>query len=150
MNPHDLCWKPAHELARMIRAKDVSPVEVVDAVLARRIEAAFVAGPVGRGQMANRVVSALAGRGDVRLHDYARRPSPRASVHARPSTRVSPEGPGRLRNVGLGETREGVRIPTPCFPQNETPGWGRALEFSIEMTQPMCLSRAFWMVSLGT
>jgi len=31
----DLCWKPARELARMIRAKEVSPVEVVDAVLAR-------------------------------------------------------------------------------------------------------------------
>ena len=35
MASDDLCWKPARELARMIRAKDVSPVEVVDAVLAR-------------------------------------------------------------------------------------------------------------------
>ena len=35
MASDDLCWTPARELARMIRAKDVSPVEVVDAVLAR-------------------------------------------------------------------------------------------------------------------
>jgi amidase len=31
----ELCWKPATELAHMIRARDVSPVEVVDAVLSR-------------------------------------------------------------------------------------------------------------------
>ena len=35
MAADDLCWKPARELARMIRAKEVSPVEVVDAALAR-------------------------------------------------------------------------------------------------------------------
>jgi len=35
MGSDDLCWKSARELARMIRAKDVSPVDVVDAVLAR-------------------------------------------------------------------------------------------------------------------
>ena len=31
----DLCWMPASELARAIRKKKVSPVEVVDAVLER-------------------------------------------------------------------------------------------------------------------
>jgi Asp-tRNA(Asn)/Glu-tRNA(Gln) amidotransferase A subunit family amidase len=35
MNTDELCWIPASELARMIRAKDVSPVEVVAAVLER-------------------------------------------------------------------------------------------------------------------
>ena len=35
MASDDLCWKPATELARMIRAKDVSPVEIVDAFLSR-------------------------------------------------------------------------------------------------------------------
>src|SRR5216683_4940313 len=32
---HDLCWLSATELAALIRTKKVSPVEVVDAVLAR-------------------------------------------------------------------------------------------------------------------
>ena len=36
--------------------------------------------------------------------------------------------PRCLRNMGLGETCEGVRIPTPCSQQNKTPGWDRALE----------------------
>ena len=31
----DLCWTPATELAALIRRKKVSPVEIVDAVLAR-------------------------------------------------------------------------------------------------------------------
>jgi aspartyl-tRNA(Asn)/glutamyl-tRNA(Gln) amidotransferase subunit A len=31
----DLCWKPATELAALIRRKKISPVEIVDAVLAR-------------------------------------------------------------------------------------------------------------------
>src|SRR5829696_8177627 len=31
----DLCWTPATDLAALIRRKKVSPVEVVDAVLAR-------------------------------------------------------------------------------------------------------------------
>ncbi len=35
MNKGDLCWTSAQELARMIRTKAVSPVEVVDAVLER-------------------------------------------------------------------------------------------------------------------
>jgi aspartyl-tRNA(Asn)/glutamyl-tRNA(Gln) amidotransferase subunit A len=35
MAAHDLAWLPAHELAGLIRRKTVSPVEVVDAVLAR-------------------------------------------------------------------------------------------------------------------
>ena len=33
--PNDLCWMPASELATAIKRKKVSPVEVVDAVLAR-------------------------------------------------------------------------------------------------------------------
>ncbi|HKW95532.1 MAG TPA: amidase [Methylomirabilota bacterium] len=35
MGTPDLCWLPARELAALIRSKQVSPVEVVDAVLAR-------------------------------------------------------------------------------------------------------------------
>lgn len=35
MPADDLCWLPAHELAALIRARKVSPVEVTDAVLAR-------------------------------------------------------------------------------------------------------------------
>ncbi len=35
MNKDDLCWASAQDLARMIRTKAVSPVEVVDAVLER-------------------------------------------------------------------------------------------------------------------
>src|SRR5580704_11028002 len=35
MGPADLTWLPAHELVALIRAKQVSPVEVVEAVLAR-------------------------------------------------------------------------------------------------------------------
>jgi aspartyl-tRNA(Asn)/glutamyl-tRNA(Gln) amidotransferase subunit A len=35
MASDDLCWLPAHELAGLIRGKKLSPVEVVDAVLAR-------------------------------------------------------------------------------------------------------------------
>ena len=35
MPSDDLCWTPATELARMIRAKDISPVEIVDAFLSR-------------------------------------------------------------------------------------------------------------------
>ncbi|HYU18394.1 MAG TPA: amidase family protein [Chloroflexota bacterium] len=35
MSADELCWTPARELARMIRATEVSPVEVVDAVLER-------------------------------------------------------------------------------------------------------------------
>jgi len=35
MNSDELCWTPARELARLIRVKDVSPVEVVDAALDR-------------------------------------------------------------------------------------------------------------------
>jgi amidase len=31
----ELCWTPARELAEMVRQKDVSPVEIVEAVLAR-------------------------------------------------------------------------------------------------------------------
>ena len=35
MGTPDLCWLPARELVTLIRSKQVSPVEVVDAVLAR-------------------------------------------------------------------------------------------------------------------
>src|SRR5438874_6877625 len=35
MDATELCFTPATELARLIRAREVSPVEVVDAVLAR-------------------------------------------------------------------------------------------------------------------
>jgi len=35
VGPEELCWTPAAELARLIRAKDISPVEVVEAVLGR-------------------------------------------------------------------------------------------------------------------
>jgi Asp-tRNA(Asn)/Glu-tRNA(Gln) amidotransferase A subunit family amidase len=35
METTELCWKPARELARLIRAQEVSPVEVVEAFLAR-------------------------------------------------------------------------------------------------------------------
>jgi Asp-tRNA(Asn)/Glu-tRNA(Gln) amidotransferase A subunit family amidase len=35
MNAADLCFTPATELARLIRAREVSPVEIADAVLAR-------------------------------------------------------------------------------------------------------------------
>ena len=35
MQDADLCYTPAVELARMIRAKAISPVEVMDAVLDR-------------------------------------------------------------------------------------------------------------------
>ena len=35
MASDDLCWLPALELAALIRARKVSPVEVADAVLAR-------------------------------------------------------------------------------------------------------------------
>ncbi len=35
MDKDELCWMPATELARMIRSKDVSPVEVVEAFLTR-------------------------------------------------------------------------------------------------------------------
>lgn len=35
MTVDELCWKPARELARMIRAKEVSPLEIVDAILER-------------------------------------------------------------------------------------------------------------------
>ena len=35
MPSDDLCWTPATELARMIRAKDISPVEIVDSFLSR-------------------------------------------------------------------------------------------------------------------
>ncbi len=35
MASDELCWKPARELAQMIRQKEVSPVEVTDAILAR-------------------------------------------------------------------------------------------------------------------
>jgi Asp-tRNA(Asn)/Glu-tRNA(Gln) amidotransferase A subunit family amidase len=35
MPSDDLCWTPATELARMIRDKDTSPVEIVDAFLSR-------------------------------------------------------------------------------------------------------------------
>jgi amidase len=35
MGSDELCWKPARELARMIRAKEASPVEVVEAFLTR-------------------------------------------------------------------------------------------------------------------
>jgi amidase len=35
MNADEICWKPGHELARMIAARDVSPVEVTEAFLGR-------------------------------------------------------------------------------------------------------------------
>jgi len=35
MNANELCWTPARQLARMIAARDVSPVEVVEAFLGR-------------------------------------------------------------------------------------------------------------------
>ena len=35
MNATDLCYTPATELGRLIRAKKLSPVELTDAVLAR-------------------------------------------------------------------------------------------------------------------
>jgi Asp-tRNA(Asn)/Glu-tRNA(Gln) amidotransferase A subunit family amidase len=35
MSSEQLCWTPARELAQMVRRKEVSPVEVVDAFLAR-------------------------------------------------------------------------------------------------------------------
>jgi Asp-tRNA(Asn)/Glu-tRNA(Gln) amidotransferase A subunit family amidase len=35
MSPDSLCWTPATELARMVRTKQISPVEIVDATLAR-------------------------------------------------------------------------------------------------------------------
>src|SRR5215470_2066367 len=35
MNAADLCFTPATELARLIRAREVSPIEIADAVLAR-------------------------------------------------------------------------------------------------------------------
>ncbi len=35
MPAEELCWAPARELVRMIREKDISPVDVVDAVLVR-------------------------------------------------------------------------------------------------------------------
>jgi amidase len=35
MSMDDLCWTPASDLARMIRAKDISPVEVIEAFLGR-------------------------------------------------------------------------------------------------------------------
>ncbi len=35
MSLDELCWTPAYDLARMVRRKEVSPVEIVDAVLAR-------------------------------------------------------------------------------------------------------------------
>ena len=35
MNEEDLCFTPATELARMVAARELSPVEIVDTVLAR-------------------------------------------------------------------------------------------------------------------
>ena len=35
MSPEELCYLPATELAPLIRSKQVSPVEVCEAVLAR-------------------------------------------------------------------------------------------------------------------
>ena len=35
MTSDELCWKPARDLAHLIRQKDVSPVEVTEAILAR-------------------------------------------------------------------------------------------------------------------
>ena len=35
MSANELCWKPASELSRMIAARDVSPVEIVEAFLGR-------------------------------------------------------------------------------------------------------------------
>ena len=35
MNADELCWAPATALARMVRTKDVSPVEIIDAYLER-------------------------------------------------------------------------------------------------------------------
>lgn len=35
MNTEELCWIPATELARLVRTKDVSPVEIIDAYLGR-------------------------------------------------------------------------------------------------------------------
>lgn len=35
MNQDNLCWMPATDLARRVRTKEISPVEIVDAILAR-------------------------------------------------------------------------------------------------------------------
>ncbi|HYM71142.1 MAG TPA: amidase family protein [bacterium] len=70
MSSHDLCWKPAQELARMIRAKDVSPVEVVDAVLARveRINPtvnAYVTVTADQARAAAKAAEAAVARGET-------------------------------------------------------------------------------------
>lgn len=70
MSTHDLCWTPAQELARMIRAKDVSPVEVVDAVLARieRINPtvnAYVTVTADQARAAAKAAEAAVVRGDT-------------------------------------------------------------------------------------
>ena len=55
------------------------------------------------------------GRSHGGIHDFARRPSSRAGVYAGTSVRIPPAGQGRLRDLGLGKTVEGVRIHAPTM-----------------------------------
>jgi aspartyl-tRNA(Asn)/glutamyl-tRNA(Gln) amidotransferase subunit A len=69
MNKEDLCFTPATELAALIRAKQISPVEVIDTVL-ERIEAiepkinAFATLTADRARDAAREAEAAVARGD--------------------------------------------------------------------------------------
>ncbi len=61
----------------------------------------------------------LAGwNGNALLHDVARSPPSRTSVHARPSTRVSPAKQSDIRNVELGEALEGKSVAQPSAVAN--------------------------------
>ena len=69
MATDELCWTPGTELARMVRAKDVSPVDIVEAFLARierinpRINA-YCTVTADQARAAAREAEAAAGRGE--------------------------------------------------------------------------------------
>jgi len=70
MTSDELCWTPAQDLARMIRVKDVSPVEVIDAVLARieRVNPtinAYVTVTADRARSAAKAAETAVARGDA-------------------------------------------------------------------------------------
>ncbi|TMI84978.1 MAG: hypothetical protein E6H04_00300, partial [Bacillati bacterium ANGP1] len=69
MATDELCWTPGTELARMVRAKDVSPVDIVEAFLERiarinpRINA-YCTVTADQARAAARAAEAAAGRGE--------------------------------------------------------------------------------------
>ena len=73
MPSSELCFLPATELARRCRARELSPVEVVEAVL-ERIEQlnpilnAYCTLAADRARAAARAVEAKLGRGEIHIH----------------------------------------------------------------------------------